>query len=163
MALLADLTRDEVRTRAMAAIGIGIGATFAISLVVATPLASAIGVPGIFVATGVLALVAIAVVARGVPDVPRPATPTRARLSRAAIANPQLLRLGFGIFALHDPDGAVRRVPFAARRGPRAGVTGNLPAVLVASILVVLPLFRVADRPGRSKRDDRGDRDSRWR
>jgi MFS family permease len=155
MALLADLTRDEVRTRAMAAIGIGIGATFAISLVVATPLASAIGVPGIFVATGVLALVAIAVVARGVPDVPRPSMPRERGLSRAAIANAQLLRLDFGIFALHAILMALFvEVPFALRDAglaPASHWQVYLP-VLVASVLVVLPLFRVADRPGRGKR-----------
>jgi MFS family permease len=154
MALLADLTRDEVRTRAMAAIGIGIGATFALSLVVATPLASAIGVPGIFVATGVLALVAIAVVARGVPDVPRPSMPRERGLARAAIADPQLLRLDFGIFALHAILMALFvEVPFALRDAglaPASHWQVYLP-VLVASVVVVLPLFRVADRPGRGK------------
>ena len=56
IALAADLTRDEVRTRAMAAIGMTIGATFALSLVAGPALTDVIGVPGIFVMTGVLAL-----------------------------------------------------------------------------------------------------------
>ena len=155
MALLADLTRDEVRTRAMAAIGIGIGTTFALSLIVATPLATSIGVPGIFIATGVLALVAIAVVVHGVPDVPRPSAPRERGLPRAAIADPQLLRLDFGIFALHAILMALFvEVPFALRDAglaPASHWQVYLP-VLVASVLVVLPLFRVADRPGRGKR-----------
>src|SRR3954467_13498893 len=62
LALTADLTRDIVRTRAMAAIGITIAATFAASLVLGPILKSFIGVPGIFAMTGLLALAAIAVV-----------------------------------------------------------------------------------------------------
>ena len=46
IALTADLTRDAVRTRAMAAIGMTIGATFALSLVAGPLLSAAIGVPG---------------------------------------------------------------------------------------------------------------------
>src|SRR6185503_8807272 len=68
IALVADLTRDAVRTRAMAAIGMTIGATFAVSLVISPALAPLIGVPGIFAMTGVLALAAIAVLQRAVPE-----------------------------------------------------------------------------------------------
>ncbi|MDE2367045.1 MAG: MFS transporter, partial [Betaproteobacteria bacterium] len=68
MALAADLTREEHRTKAMATIGMTIGVTFALSLVVAPALNRMIGVPGIFVMTGVLALLAMAVVSRVVPD-----------------------------------------------------------------------------------------------
>jgi MFS family permease len=154
MALLADLTRDEVRTRAMAAIGIGIGATFALSLIVATPLATTIGVPGIFIVTGGLALVAIAVVMHGVPEVPRQPAPRERGLPRAAIADPQLLRLDFGIFALHAILMALFvEVPFALRDAglaPSSHWKVYLP-VLLASVLVVLPLFRIADRRGRGK------------
>jgi hypothetical protein len=48
IALTADLTRDAVRTRAMGAIGMTIGATFALSLVAGPALT---GVPGTFVLT----------------------------------------------------------------------------------------------------------------
>ena len=63
MALTADLTREEHRTKAMAMIGITIGITFSISLVLSPLLYKCIGVPGIFAMTGVLALLAIGVVA----------------------------------------------------------------------------------------------------
>jgi MFS family permease len=167
MALAADLTRDEVRTRAMAGIGIAIGSTFALSLVLAAPLAAAIGVPGIFVLTGVLALSAIAVIARGVPEAPLPVTRRERGFPRAAIADPQLLRLDFGIFALHAILMALFvEVPFALRDAglaPASHWQVYLP-VLVASVVVVLPLFRVADRRGpRQARADRGDRDARRR
>ncbi|HJT51988.1 MAG TPA: MFS transporter, partial [Nitrosospira sp.] len=68
MALAADLTREEHRTKAMAAIGMTIGATFALSLAIAPVLNRLIGVPGIFAMTGVLALLAMVVAARVVPN-----------------------------------------------------------------------------------------------
>ncbi|CAG0998561.1 Inner membrane transport protein YajR [Burkholderiales bacterium] len=154
MALAADLTRDEVRTRAMAMIGITIGATFALSLVAGPVLAGAIGVPGIFVLTGALAAAAIAVVRFGVP-----APPARAHADprvgfRRVLADAQLLRLDFGIFALHAILTALFvHVPFALRDAgiaPARHWTVYLP-VLAVSVAVVLPLFRVVDRPGRGR------------
>ena len=61
-AMLADLTREEHRTKAMALIGSTIGIAFAVSLVAGPALNRVIGVPGIFALTGVLALAAIWVV-----------------------------------------------------------------------------------------------------
>ena len=46
MALSADLTREEHRTKAMATIGITIGITFSISLVLSPLLYQYIGMPG---------------------------------------------------------------------------------------------------------------------
>ena len=51
----------------MAVIGVTIGATFAVSLVTGPLLQQAIGVPGIFALTGMLALAGIALVAWGIP------------------------------------------------------------------------------------------------
>ena len=68
MALTADLTREEHRTKAMAMIGITIGITFSISLVLSPLLYQVIGVPGIFKLIGVLALLAMAVVAFVIPN-----------------------------------------------------------------------------------------------
>ena len=156
IALTADLTRDVVRTRAMAAIGITIGGTFAASLVVGPMLKGWIGVPGIFVMTGLLALAAIAVVRFAVPlPVGRAeasaATPGQLR---AALRDPQLLRLNYGTFALHAVLMALfTQVPYALR-------DNGLPAerhwvvylpVLVVSILLVLPFLRRVDQPARGK------------
>ena len=76
IAMAADLTREDQRTKAMAIIGSTIGVAFALSFVVAPFLEHAIGVPGIFALTGVLALAAIAVVRFVVPA--GPATHARA-------------------------------------------------------------------------------------
>jgi len=68
MALTADLTREEVRTRAMAMIGMTIGVTFSLSLILSPILDGLLGVPGIFALTGVLALLALLVVRFVIPE-----------------------------------------------------------------------------------------------
>lgn len=120
-ALVADLTREEHRTKAMAMIGGTIGVTFAFSLVAGPALNQWIGIPGIFALTGILALLAIGVVKFVVPD-PRvsrfhsDAEATPARL-KEVLANRQLLRLNFGIFALHAAQMAMFVVvPFALKQ-----------------------------------------------
>jgi len=71
MALTADLTRDEHRTKAMASIGISIGLSFSIALATGAALESWLGLAGIFWATALLSLVGIAILHLWVP------TPTR--------------------------------------------------------------------------------------
>ena len=105
MALAADLTREEHRTKAMATIGMTIGVVFALSLAVAPALNQWIGVPGIFAMTGILALTAMLVVKKFIPD-PRISrfhsdTETSTTSLRSVLTNTQLLRLDYGIFALH--------------------------------------------------------------
>ena len=68
MALAADLTREEHRTKAMATIGMTIGTVFGLSLILAPILDKLIGVPGIFTMTGMLAFVAMFVVYKVIPD-----------------------------------------------------------------------------------------------
>jgi MFS family permease len=103
-ALLADLTRDVVRTKAMALVGASIGLMFALSLVLAPPLAAAIGLQGLFVLTGVLAIAGIGVVLWVVPLAPSlGAHPQASRLSGLGevLRHPGLLRLNVGVFVLH--------------------------------------------------------------
>jgi len=69
-ALLADLTRDEVRTKAMALVGASIGLMFAVSLVLAPVLAGIVGLAGLFAITGTLALLGVTVVVWGAPPEP---------------------------------------------------------------------------------------------
>jgi MFS family permease len=100
-ALLADQTRDEVRTKAMAMIGASIGLMFALSLVAAPLLASAIGLGGLFGLTGLLALGCIAVVAWWTPpEPPEHKDAPRGRL-RDVLGHGALLRLDVGVFVLH--------------------------------------------------------------
>ncbi len=100
-ALLADLTRDEVRTKSMALIGMSIGLMFALSLVVAPILVSHIGLAGLFALTGVLTVLAMGVVQWWTPAEPKlHKASTRAPLL-AVLKTPALARLNFGVFALH--------------------------------------------------------------
>ena len=100
-ALLADLTRDEVRTKAMALVGASIGLMFALSLVVAPVLVAIVGLSGLFALTGVLALLGIAVVVWGAPPAPAQ-TKGQARGSlKDVLRHAGLMRLNFGVFVLH--------------------------------------------------------------
>ena len=100
-ALLADSTRDAVRTKAMALVGISIAGMFALSLLVAPPLAGAIGLSGLFWLTAALALVGVAVVLWVAPPEPaRHADVPRGRLADVWL-HPKLWRLDLGVFVLH--------------------------------------------------------------
>ena len=105
LALTADLTREEQRTKAMAIIGVSIGMAFALAMVVGPAVKPFIGLPGLFWLTGAMALVGIAVLLYFVP------TPTHIRFHRDTetapaqlrriVADSQLLRLDLGILILH--------------------------------------------------------------
>ncbi len=101
-AWLADATRDEVRTRAMAMVGASIGLSFALSLVLAPMLVGWWGLHGLFWTIACLGLASLAVARWVVPVVPL----TQARSMQRARAGEvllhgELLRLNFGVFVLH--------------------------------------------------------------
>lgn len=159
MALLADLTREEHRSKSMAVIGMSIGVTFGVSLILGPTLNHYIGVPGIFALTGVLAVLAMGAVRFIVPD------PLASRVHgdaqtvpgqlKAVWKNSELQRLNFGIFTLH-----------AAMRGIFVAVpllllnVGGMPVashwkvylpVLAISFFGVVPAIIVAEKHGRMK------------
>ena len=105
MALLSDLTREEERTKAMALVGVSIGLSFSISLVLGPLIGNAFGLSGIFFFTALLAMIALVLVNRVVPQphvsAANPETlPARAMLRRV-LSDGRLLRLDLGIFVLH--------------------------------------------------------------
>jgi MFS family permease len=160
MALAADLTREEHRTKVMAIIGASIGLVFALSLVAAPALYRAIGMGGIFVLTGALALAGIWVVLKAVPPEPVEHVDHGPDLGTAALGavvrDAELLRLNFGILALHTVQMAMFVVvpPLLVERGglPVAGHWQvYLPVVLASFVLMVPPLL-AAERHGRSRR-----------
>ena len=157
-AMLADLTREEHRTKAMAVIGASIGVTFALSLIAGPALNHVIGVPGIFALTGVLALAAIWVVRNWVPD------PADSHYHADAQANPaklidvlkngQLARLDFGIFALHAAQMAMFVVVPVALKNSGLAVEQHwavyLP-VLLGSFMLMVPAIIVGEKRGKMK------------
>ena len=100
-ALLADLTRDGVRTKAMAMVGGSIGLMFALALVLAPLLNARIGLSGIFGLTCALALAGIAVVLWVVPPEPRQHADAPKGKFSELLGQSDLLRLNFGVFILH--------------------------------------------------------------
>ena len=157
-AMLADLTREEHRTKAMALIGSTIGVTFAVSLVAGPALNRVMGVPGIFALTGVLALLAIWVVKVWVPDpaashfhADAQANPARLK---DVLRNPQLLRLDFGIFSLHAAQMAMFVVVPVALKNSGLAADHHwavyLP-VLLGSFLLMVPAIIYGEKRGRMK------------
>lgn len=100
-AWLADATRPEVRTRAMAMIGASIGLSFAVSLVIAPITVGWGGLSGLFWLITGLGVVAFLVAAFVVPSVARTPKPEHPVPARLVLAHPGLLRLNFGVFCLH--------------------------------------------------------------
>jgi MFS family permease len=100
-ALLADQTRDVVRTKALALVSAGIGLMFALSLVVAPLLVAYIGLAGLFFLTAMLAVVGMAVVVWGVPPAPAILKDAGRGGLRQVLSNPALLRLNIGVFVLN--------------------------------------------------------------
>ena len=104
MALLADLTRPQLRTRAMAFIGVSIGLSFVVALVLAPVLDTLIGVRGIFGVMLVMALVGIVLLHVAVPAVEPRADAAEFRRHEGLLAVLRLRALQplfFGVFALH--------------------------------------------------------------
>lgn len=157
-ALLADLTRDEVRTRAMAMIGLSIGLTFSVSLVLAPVIADFIGVSGLFMLTGALTVSSIAVVAWMTPDpeVSKFHEDAQTQPSRMGevLKNRQLLTLDFGIFALHAAQMALfTALPFALENLGLMKIQHwkvYLPST-VTGLIVMIPLIIVGETRGKLK------------
>lgn len=158
MALASDLTREEHRTKAMALIGGTIGVMFAASMVLGPLLDRWIGVPGIFVFTGVCALAGLAVVKWMVPD-PAPGQHATGRevqpaQLREVLLAPELARLNFGIFVLNGILMALWVViPFALVRAGLAVAEHweiYLPTVVLGFVLM-LPAMLLGERRGHVK------------
>ncbi|MFN4342540.1 MAG: MFS transporter [Azonexus sp.] len=153
-ALAADLTREQHRTKVMAMIGSSIGLVFALSLVGAPVLYGWIGMSGLFVLTGVLALAAIGLLLKAVPPAPAPHGHEKLPLRRV-LFDADLLRLNLGIFMLHMVQMAMFVVlPHALVDFGGLPAAAHwqvyLPAVLV-SFVVMVPAIIAAERKDRMR------------
>ncbi len=160
MALVADLTSTEQRTKAMALVGMSIGLSFAVALVLGPVLAAAGGLSMVFWLTALLAVGGIAIVVLLVPAPLPPAhghsdVGARPALFGRTLRDPALLRLNFGVFSLHF----ILMACFLVVPGALEQLAGvdrahhwqvYLP-VLALSIVGILPLMRMAERGGRPR------------
>ena len=159
LALVADLTAEENRTKAMALVGMTIGFSFLVAIVTGPAVAGWVGISGIFWLMATLALAGIAITVFVVPKprrqrVHREAEPVPALLA-STLRNRELLRLDFGIFALHAMLTASFLVVPELLHGT-LGVSSRdqwlvyLP-VLLASVAIMVPAIIVAERHRRMK------------
>ncbi len=130
-AWVADLTREQVRTRAMALVGGSIALSFALSLVIAAPIYRLISLSGIFVVLAVLGVGAMFVAYYVLPSTKPEAKIQQASL-REVFLRPELMRLNAGVFVLHATQVAMFLVV------PRLLVEAGLP--LASHWQVYLPV-----------------------
>lgn len=160
MALMADVTRDEQRTKAMAMLGISIGASFAVALIVGPVVASWGGLSSVFYLTAVLALFGIVIVVKFIP------TPTSAHkhrrdtgaipsLIKRSFFDVNLARLNVSVFCLHFMlMASFVVVPLILEQ--KLGMDRSqhwlvyLPALLL-SVVGMVPLMILGERRGRLK------------
>lgn len=154
IALLADLTSEQNRTKAMAIIGISIGSTFSIAMVLGPLLSGWLGLQAIFWLSSSLGFAAILILYLGVPKA------TSLKLQRDAetipslfgtvLRNKELLRLDFAIFCQHAILTAVF-VAIPVMLSTEAGVLEQqqwlvyLPALLL-SFIAMLPFIIIAEK-----------------
>ncbi len=159
MALAADLTREEVRMRIMAVIGMSIGLAFMFSMVVGPVLAGSIGISGIFWVTAGLALLSILLVLSITPTPPQQGFHRDAQLSLSdlsrVIASRELLRLDFGVFVLHMILAATFVLfPLVLRDHLNVHVDEHwktyLP-VFILSIVLMMPMILTAEKRRKMK------------
>ncbi|MEE8157146.1 MAG: MFS transporter [Gammaproteobacteria bacterium] len=155
IALLADHTRPVLRTRAMAVVGISVGGSFMLALVLGPALNRLIGVPGLFWAGAGLALAALLIIATGVPESPR-REPVAFRLTlenRGTLAGSGLVPAYLGVFVLHVTLTALFiAAPFMLR--DQLGILGDdhwriYLTVLPASLVGTIPLILWSERASR--------------
>ncbi|MBQ4852300.1 MFS transporter [Pseudoalteromonas sp. MMG012] len=105
LALASDLSRDEQRPKVMAVIGMCIGLSFAVAMLLGPMVASAFGISGVFWLTAILAILGILIILFLVPSAvqraPKGDTVATFVDIRRLIKHPQLLRLDLGVMLLH--------------------------------------------------------------
>ena len=150
-ALLADATREEIRTRSMAVFGIGIGLSFLLALVIGPVIAGQSGVRSLFWLAAMCAAVAAALLMFVPRHIERPKAKSSMPLSAAL--RPDLLRLDFYVFLLHALlTASFVALPFLLRNQLDLALTDHWKiyiAAIVLSLAGTIPLILADDRRGK--------------
>ncbi|MBU3559890.1 MFS transporter [Polynucleobacter sp. Nonnen-W13] len=147
-AWVADLTREQARTRAMALVGGSIALSFALSLVIAAPIYRVMSLSGIFLVLAVLGVFAMFVTFYILPS-----NKVEARVEQASLKEvffiPELMRLNFGVLLLHATQVAMFLVM------PHLLVEAGLPltehwkiylSVVLLSFLMMAPILILGEK-----------------
>ena len=142
MALAADLTRPERRPVIMAIIGIGIGGAFLLSMGLSVPLATLLGLQGLFWLTVVFAIAGVGLVM----TLPRTTPPMEEPDQERVFDMRPVWMLSFSVFLLH----AVMTLLFVSLPPMLVGEFGfNLSAhwkiyvpAMIGSVVFMLPILR---------------------
>ncbi|MCP4076723.1 MAG: MFS transporter [Gammaproteobacteria bacterium] len=159
MALAADLSREEVRMRIMATIGMSIGMAFMVSMIVGPIFAARFGVSGIFWITAVLALISIFIILFITPTPEQQSFHRDTQLSigdiSKVVSNRELLRLDLGVFVLHMVLAATFVLfPLILRDQLQIEVLQHWKtylSVFIISILIMVPMIIVAEKKRQMK------------
>lgn len=159
LALLADLTRDESRSKAMAFMGLSIGFAFTIAMILGPVINSWFHLSGIFWATALLSCVGLLVLFTVVKNPPKPIghqqDSTLGKRFRAAIKNPALVRLNIGIFSLHAILTAmflaIPIILFHTIKLTEWEQVAMYLSVLIIAFIVAVPLIIIAEKKRKMK------------
>jgi MFS family permease len=150
-ALLADATREQVRTLTMAIFGIGIGLSFLVALVVGPLIAAATGVRSLFWLAAILAGVAALLLVALPRGIQKPSH--SGNLNLLAAIRPDLLRLDAYIFVLHTLlTASFVALPFLLRNELQIAMTSQWKIYVVAlllSLVATVPLIVADERRGK--------------
>lgn len=103
IALAADLTADENRSKVMGIIGVSIGLAFLLALILGPPLEAVRGLSGLFAATSILALLSLLLLWLIVPTPPVARAPAAAGFAQVLVMlrDARMLVLNGSVFFLH--------------------------------------------------------------
>ncbi len=149
-ALVADATREEIRTRSMAALGIGIGLSFMLAMVAGPLIAARFGVQSLFWIAAALSLVA-GLALTLLPEIPRPKA--RESWSLVPALRADLLQIDFYFFLLHAIMTATFvALPFLLSERLEMALTDHWKiyvGALLLSLIVTVPMIMMDHRQGR--------------
>jgi len=155
IALLADLTPDDMRTKAMAVIGATIGLSFTLAMVLSPAITHLTGLPGIFYLSVILAVIGLFILHKVIPDTTHEQhNPPTWKIFVSLLHHPELMRLNIGIFFQHlILTSTFFVIPLLLQQQVNKGLLNAqwhfyLP-MMTLSFLLMVPLIVFAERKNR--------------
>jgi MFS family permease len=161
IALLADLTPDSDRTKGMAVIGVTIGMSFSLAMVISPALNHLFGLSGIFYMTASLGIIGVIVLHTNLPTPSAALVPKATQLSLnqflTAFKNKHLQRLNIGIFCQHlILTSSFFAIPMILQQHVQLGHLAQLwhfyLPLMIVSFLAMIPFIIVSEKKQRTKR-----------